>query len=127
MVLDIVRSYISLLSEFFSLSDMAASSAASNKGVLPKFLPIGSDSLTTSHHLIRILGELTECVNEVLGLDVSSDTNSGLRALLETATWKFEETLCATWLRGWILYQEMGLFDLCDRLSDIFSLGDMGA
>ncbi|PVG00796.1 hypothetical protein CPB86DRAFT_782356 [Serendipita vermifera] len=99
MVLDIVRSYISLLSEFFSLSDMAAASAAGNKGALPKFLPIGSDSLTTSHHLIRILGELTECINEILAMDVSSDTNSGLRALLETATWKFEETLCATWLR----------------------------
>jgi exocyst complex component 2 len=100
MVLDMVRSYIALLSEFFSLSDMAAASAASKSGVLPAFLPIGSDTLTTSHYLIRILGEITECVNELQGMDVSADTNSSFRELLETATWKFEETLCATWLRG---------------------------
>jgi exocyst complex component 2 len=99
MVLDMVRSYIALLSEFFSLSDMAAASA-SKSGVLPTFLPFGSDTLTTSHYLIRILGEITECVNELQGMDVSGDTNSSLRDLLETATWKFEETLCATWSRG---------------------------
>lgn len=100
MVLDIVRSYIALLSEFFSLSDMAASSASAKNSGLPSFLPTGSDTLTTSHHLIRILGEITDCINEIQGMDVSADTTSSLRLLLETVTWKFEETLCATWLRG---------------------------
>ncbi|CCA74454.1 related to Exocyst complex component Sec5 [Serendipita indica DSM 11827] len=99
MILDMIRSYVAHLSEFFSLSDMAASAANPKNAPLPKFLPTGTDSLTTSHHLIRILGEITECINELLSMDVSGDTNSGLRALLETATWKFEETLCATWLR----------------------------
>jgi len=100
MVLDMVRSYIALLSEFFSLSDMAAASSTTKSGALPTFLPVGSDTLTTSHHLIRILGEVTECVNELQGMEVSADMNSSLRELLETTTWKFEETLCATWLRG---------------------------
>ncbi|KAG8767750.1 hypothetical protein FRC15_005489, partial [Serendipita sp. 397] len=99
MVLDIVRSYIVLLSEFFSLSDMAASVASTKNATLPKFLPTGSDSLTACHYLTRILGEMTDSVNEILGMEVSDETNAGLRSLLETATWKFEETLCAVWLR----------------------------
>ncbi|KAG8808296.1 hypothetical protein FRB91_006330 [Serendipita sp. 411] len=99
MVLDIVRSYIVLLSEFFSLSDMAASVASTKNATLPKFLPTGTDSLTACHYLTRILGEMTDSVNEILGMEVSDETNAGLRSLLETATWKFEETLCAVWLR----------------------------
>ena len=110
MVLDIVRSYIALLSEFFSLSDMAATSANTKNGTLPGFLPIGSDTLTTSHHLIRLLGEITDCINELQAMDVSADTNSSLRLLLETTTWKFEETLCATWLRGGWRFSKINTF-----------------
>ncbi|KAG8807479.1 hypothetical protein FRC17_004444 [Serendipita sp. 399] len=99
MVLDIARSYIALLSEFFSLSDMAASVASSKNAAIPKFLPTGTDSLTSGHYLIRILGEMTESVNEIVGMEISDETNASLRSLLETATWKFEETLCAVWLR----------------------------
>ena len=126
MILDMIRSYVAHLSEFFSLSDMAASAANSKNSPLPKFLPIGTDSLTTSHHLIRILSEITECINELLSMDVSGDTNSGLRALLETATWKFEETLCATWLRGGYR-QEPEVLTEPSRFSSILSLGDLGA
>lgn len=104
MVLDMVRLYIAQLSEFFSLSDMAAATAAAKSDVIPAFLPLGSDSITTSHWLLRLLSEITECINEILAMDVSADTNSGLRALLETVTWKFNEALCAAWLRGTLLY-----------------------
>lgn len=128
MVLGIVQSYISFLSEFFSLSDMAATAAATNSGQLPKFLPVGSDSLTTSHHLIRLLGEITECINELLGLEVSSETISSLKELLETVTWKFEETLCATWLRGtYIILRGRIFLTHHHRLSAILLPGDMGA
>lgn len=101
MVLRVVQQYIALLSEFFTLSDMAASSPSqiTSEG-LPAFLPAGSDSLTTTHYLIKLLAEMTDCVNEVVAMEVSPDATTGLHTLLETARWKFEETLCEVWLRG---------------------------
>ena len=101
MILKVVQEYITLLSEFFRLSDMAASS--SNQIIsdgLPAFLPAGSDSLTTSHYLIKLLAEMTDCVNEVVAMDVSPEATTSLHTLLETARWKFEEALCEVWLRG---------------------------
>lgn len=103
MVLDIVRSYIALLSEFFTLSDMATSTNSTKPGSIPRFVPAGSDSLTTSFYLTRLLHEILECINEVTAMEVSADANAGLKALLETATWKFEEALCRTWYRGMFL------------------------
>lgn len=100
MVLEIVQSYIAFLSEFFSLSDMAAAASSKAPSTLPKFLPTGSDSLTTSWHLIKLFGEVNECIVELLGLEVSNEMGAVLKELGETVTWKFEETICATWMRG---------------------------
>ena len=101
MILRVVQQYIALLSEFFTLSDMAASSSNQNTSDgLPAFLPAGSDSLTTSHYLVKLLAEMTDCVNEVVAMEVSPEATTGLHTLLETARWKFEEALCEVWLRG---------------------------
>lgn len=103
MILKIVQQYMTLLSEFFTLSDMAASSARQNTSdMLPSFVPRGSDSLTTSHYLVKLLAEMTDCVNEVVAMEVSPEATTGLKTLLETARWKFEEALCKVWLRGWL-------------------------
>jgi exocyst complex component 2 len=101
MVLKVVQQYIALLSEFFALSDMAASpSNQTASDGLPAFLPAGSDSLTTSYYLIKLLAEMTDCVSEVVAMEVSPEATTGLHTLLETARWKFEGALCEVWLRG---------------------------
>ena len=110
MILRVVQQYIALLSEFFTLSDMAASSSNQNRSDgLPTFLPAGSDSLTTSHYLVKLLAEMTDCVNEIAAMEVSPEATTGLHTLLETARWKFEEALCEVWLRGGCHYKS-GLF-----------------
>ena len=101
MALDIVKLYMSLLSEFFMFSDMAVmmSPNASSSGT-PALLPRDSNALTTLHHLTRILGEIQDSVNEINGMDISSEASASLKALLESARWKFEDILIQSWLRG---------------------------
>ncbi|OBZ78171.1 Exocyst complex component 2 [Grifola frondosa] len=56
MAFDIVKLYISLLSEFFMFSNMAVSTPPSNgSSSLPPLLPKDSNSLTTAYHLTRVL------------------------------------------------------------------------
>ena len=71
MALDIIQLYISLLSEFFVFSDVAASmSPTMGSGALPALLPRDSNSLTTLYHLSKILGEIQESVNEMNGMEI---------------------------------------------------------
>lgn len=100
MALDIVKLYISLLSEFFIFSDMAVMTppAAGGDGT-PPLIPGHSNILTTGHYLMRILGEIQECVNEVNAMEVSNDTATSLKGLLESARWKFVDILVMGWLR----------------------------
>ncbi|KAH9941188.1 exocyst complex component Sec5-domain-containing protein [Epithele typhae] len=97
MALDIIKLYITLLSELFMFSDMAVKSpgAASTPTCFPKC----SNVLTTSHHLMKILGEIQDSVNDVSGLDITSEATSSLRSLLDSARWKFEDHIIATWHR----------------------------
>ncbi|TFK41615.1 exocyst complex component Sec5-domain-containing protein [Crucibulum laeve] len=98
MVLDIVKLYISLLSEFFKLSDMAVMAGGSNTAT-PPLLPANSHSLSVAHYLMKILGEAQECVNEINGMDVSNESSSLLKSLLESLKWRFEDVLTNAWLR----------------------------
>ncbi|CDO75740.1 hypothetical protein BN946_scf184921.g16 [Trametes cinnabarina] len=97
MALDIIKLYISLLSEFFLISDMAVMSPGRN--TTPPLFPKDSNSLTTAHHLIKILGEIQDSVNDVTGMDISSEASSILKNLLESARWKFTDLLVNAWLR----------------------------
>ena len=107
MALDIVKLYIALVSEFFSLSDPAVRSSPKAKqladpitGTSANFVPFGTTSLTASHYLAKIVGEIAECVNDVTAMEISSEANFGLNNLLVSARWKFEDVLCDLWLRG---------------------------
>lgn len=100
MALDIVKLYISLISEFFMLSDKAVVSTLDTSAQISAFVPPGSDSLTTAHYLSKILGEVSECINDVTALDMGGEAISGLKNLLENARWKFLDALSETWLRG---------------------------
>lgn len=104
MASDVIRLYISLISQFFTLSDMAVISSESGHGTtVPPFVPQSSNSLTTAYYLARILSEIQDCANEVLAMDISPDANSGMKSLLESTRWRFEGALTGVWLRG--LYQ----------------------
>lgn len=98
MALDIIKLYIALLSEFFMFSDMAVMSPG--RDLTPPLFPKTSNSLTTAHHLMKVLGEIQDSVNDVTGMEISNEATSSLKSLLETARWKFEDLLVAAWLRG---------------------------
>ena len=101
MALDVVKQYISLLSEFFMFSDAAIITSPSlGSSPTPPMFPRDSNSLTTLHHLTKILGEIQDSVNEVNGMEISSEAGSSLKGVLESARWKFDDVLVHDWLRG---------------------------
>ncbi|GBE87410.1 exocyst complex component Sec5-domain-containing protein [Sparassis latifolia] len=100
MALDIVKLYISLLSEFFMFSDMAVMTPpGSASDTAPPLLPKDSNSLTTAHHLMKVLGELQDSINDIQGMEISNEASSILKELLESARWKFEDIFTQAWLR----------------------------
>lgn len=101
MALDIVKLYISLISQFFALSDMVVmASPGGSNNTAPPLLPGNSNSFSTAHYLMKILGEVQETVNELNTMDISNEAASGLKSLLESAKWRFEDILINAWLRG---------------------------
>ncbi|KAG6888464.1 hypothetical protein C0992_008432 [Termitomyces sp. T32_za158] len=116
MALDVVKYYISLISGFFTLSDMAVMSHNLNNP-LPSNLPQDSHSLSTAHYLMKVLGELQETVNDLDGLEISSEVPSLLKNFLDSAKWRFLDVLVGAWLRGIILFQP-GQFLLYHSLPD---------
>ncbi|KAH7915050.1 exocyst complex component Sec5-domain-containing protein [Hygrophoropsis aurantiaca] len=99
MALDIVKLYVSLLSEFFCLSDMVVMASANADTKAPPLFPNNSNSLTTVHFLVKILAEIQDCVSEVNGMEILSEASVVLRNLLESVRWRFENTLTHSWLR----------------------------
>ncbi|KAH8830005.1 exocyst complex component sec5 [Flagelloscypha sp. PMI_526] len=100
MALDIVKLYISLISEFFNLSDMSVASSSSSKSTTPApFLPTNSHAISTSHFLLKILGEIQEQVNEVNGMEISAEAAVEMRNFLDSAKWRFVELVVHSWQR----------------------------
>ena len=98
MALDVVKLYISLISEFFILSDMTV--MASPKSKVPPLLPAKSHSMSTAYYLLKMLNDIQETVNELNLMEISSETSSSLKNFLESAKWRFEDVLVVAWLRG---------------------------
>lgn len=98
MALDIVKLYVSLISEFFTLSDMAVMASSNNKA--PPLLPVNSHSISTAHYLLKFLNDIQETVNELNSMEISNEASAGLKSLLESAKWRFEDVLVTAWLRG---------------------------
>ncbi|EKM56994.1 uncharacterized protein PHACADRAFT_208160 [Phanerochaete carnosa HHB-10118-sp] len=98
MALDIIRQYITLLSEFFTFSEVVMSPGLSSSPA-PPMLPRNSNTLTTMYHLTKILGEIQDSANEVSSMEISSESTSSLKSLLESARWKFDELLVQAWVR----------------------------
>ena len=81
------------MSEFFTLSDMAVS-PSSNSANVGRFPP-NSHSLATAHHLMKIMGEIQETVNELNSMEISNEATLNLKSLLESARWKESTTSLA--------------------------------
>jgi exocyst complex component 2 len=96
MALDVVKLYISLISEFFILSDMTASPNSK----VPPLLPTGSHSMSTAYYLLKMLNDIQDTVNELNLMEISNETSASLKNLLESVKWRFEDVLVASWLRG---------------------------
>ncbi|EIM87714.1 uncharacterized protein STEHIDRAFT_147005 [Stereum hirsutum FP-91666 SS1] len=103
MAFDIIKLYISILSEFFLLSDKAVASPAAGSAKPPPFFPLNSNVLTTAHYLMKVLGEIQESVNEINLMEINTgrgnDVNATLKELIESVRWKFEDVLITAWLR----------------------------
>ncbi|TFK20519.1 hypothetical protein FA15DRAFT_673418 [Coprinopsis marcescibilis] len=100
MALDIVKLYISLISQFFNLSDMAVMSSSSGfNNTPPSHLPTNSHSLSNSYYLLKILSEIQDTVTEINSMEISNEVSSLLKSLLESARWRAEDILINSWLR----------------------------
>lgn len=102
MALDVIKLYISLLSEFFNLSDMAVmpSPNPANQNNLPRLIPAHTHSPAAAFYLLKILNETQETVNEIIGLEISGDVSNGLKGLLESVRWRFVDILITASSRG---------------------------
>jgi len=102
MAFDIVKLYISLISQTFVLSDMVVmtSATAAANYTPPPLLPTNSHSLSTAYHLSKLLAEVQECVTEINTLEISAEVSTGLKSMMESLKWRFEEVLTHNWLRG---------------------------
>ncbi len=121
-----VKLYISLISEFFNLSDVAvmASGSTSNNS-LPRYIPATSTSLSAAHYLQKILVELQECTSDVNILDISNDIASSLRNMIDSVKWRFDDILINTWLQGQLTTFpiDVGPNAMCSRCNYILLLG----
>jgi exocyst complex component 2 len=103
MALDVVKLYISLISEFFVLSDMAVMASSNTK--VPPLLPANSHSISTAYYLLKMLNDIQETVNELNLMEISTEASAGLKTLLESTKWRFEDVLITAWLRGDLFFR----------------------
>ncbi|GAA5997397.1 exocyst subunit SEC5 [Rhodotorula paludigena] len=109
MTQDIVTLYVSLLSQFFTLSSTTTSSPPQNRSnnpddlnatpPMPDFVPPVSNATTNCHWLLRVLNELMECVSELGALELAGEATQTLKELVASTRWRFEEAICSGWVR----------------------------
>jgi exocyst complex component 2 len=127
MALDIIKLYVSLLSEFFVFSDMAVMTPPV-EGSSAQLLPDDSNSLTTAHYLMKVLTEIQDNVNEINSMEISGDMSSSLKGLLESAKWGFEDVLTRAWIRGMFMQVTVSFLLIPDlRRAIILLLGNLDA
>ncbi|BGO96556.1 Exocyst complex component SEC5 [Rhodotorula toruloides] len=107
MTQDIVTLYVSLLSQFFTLSSSTSPPVATKTGAddlnatppMPSFVPPIANATTNCHWLLRVLNELMECVSEMSALELSGEATQSLKELVASTRWRFEEAICSGWVR----------------------------
>ncbi|KAF4616664.1 hypothetical protein D9613_008483 [Agrocybe pediades] len=120
MANEIVKLYISLISQVFQLSEVAvmsrsqsfnsssSSSSSLNKLAMtqtadtfeiPRVFPPDSNSLFTAQRLHKVLIEVQECAGDLGALEISTEVSSGLKSLVESLRWRFVDVLVHDWVR----------------------------
>ncbi|GAA6021966.1 hypothetical protein JCM8202_004357 [Rhodotorula sphaerocarpa] len=103
MTHDIVSLYVKILSQFFS--GPSASALAQKKDdpdatpPMPDWVPAVSNATTNSHWLIRILGEVGECVADLGALELSGEATRTLKEVVSHVRSTFEAATCSAWIR----------------------------
>lgn len=94
-----MKLYISLISQYFMLSDVAVMTTLPNGSTSsPHYLPENAHSLCTAIYLQQILSEVNDTVTELNAMEISQET--GVKGLLESLRWRFEDILLQVWQRG---------------------------
>ncbi|KAF5318441.1 hypothetical protein D9619_010689 [Psilocybe cf. subviscida] len=108
MAFDIVKLYISMVSQIFVLSDMLLMAKASGaKYKPPPLLPGDSHSMCTAYYLKKIMNEVLDCVSDINALDISADMKNGLKSLMESMKWRFEDVLTHEWVRDATVFNNL--------------------
>ena len=105
MALEVVKLYISLLSTFFTLSDISISESSRSKSQgedmpVPSFVPPGTTVLSACHFGEKLVEDVNEGIGELMGVDIGSEAGNGLRNMLDSLKWRLQEVVTALWARG---------------------------
>lgn len=104
MALEIIKAYTAILSQFFTLSDVAiAESSIKKEGEdppIPPFVPEGTTVIASCHYGEKVVEEVNDCAGDLMAVDVSGEAAASLKGLLDSLRWRFEEVVAATWARG---------------------------
>ncbi|KAE8268288.1 hypothetical protein A4X09_0g4054 [Tilletia walkeri] len=95
--MEALDSFVSILSQFFSLTDVAIL-GRQPLSALPGWVPKDSCSVSAAHWMRGILLELDEAVKEICALNVGGGSaNASLKNLLANARFNMTEVLCNLW------------------------------
>jgi exocyst complex component 2 len=103
MALEVIETYISLLSTFFTLTDVSLSESTSrheNEATVPPFVPPGTTVLAACHFSEKLVDNVNEGIGELMGVDIGSESGNGLRNLLDSLRWRLQEVIGSLWARG---------------------------
>lgn len=103
MALEIIKLYVSSLSQFFTLSDVGVSESSkrtTDEIELPPFVPAGTTVITAAFFAERLIEEVSDCVGELLAVEVAAEAGHSLRNMTDSLRWRFEEVMAATWANG---------------------------
>lgn len=90
-----IDSYISLLSAFFTLTDVSIL-GRQPLSPLPAWVPANSSSMTAAHYMHLILQDLAETANTLSALGIGG-TPDALKTFVINARFSFTEVLCNLW------------------------------
>jgi exocyst complex component 2 len=106
MALELIKTYTTSLSQFFTLSDLAIAEAQSpvradnQDPPIPPFVPAGTTVISGCYWCEKIVDEVSECVGEVLSVDVGPEAGAGVKGMLDSLRWRFGEVVGTLWAKG---------------------------
>lgn len=99
---DTIGQYATMISEYFSLHQcqlQIKQTMNGDKCAMPSFVPISANSIYTCEYLTLIIGDLTNCVNNINTTNLAVEAILGLTDLMEKARSNFVDVLCRRWER----------------------------